>query len=86
MILICLLCSQTQKLPVTTVYTLCTIFSLKSAVVDDFLANIKLEKVQISFYKIQKQKGICKSTTERLFIWKASAHDFVKWIKKQSKT
>ena len=84
MILICLLCSHTQKLPVTTVYTLWTIISLKSAVVDDFLANIKLEKVQISFYKIEKEKGIRKSTTERFFIWKVSPHDFVKWIKNQS--
>lgn len=61
MILICLLCSHTQKLPVTTVYTLWTIISLKSAVVDDFLANIKLEKVQISFYKIQKEKEYAKA-------------------------
>ena len=67
MIIICL-CNHTQKLPVTTVYTLWTIISLKSAVVDDFLANIKFEKVQISFYKIQKEKGLRKSTSEKLFI------------------
>lgn len=84
MILICLWCNHTQKLPVITVYALWTIISLKSAVVDDFLANIKLEKVQISFYKIQKEKGIRKSTTERLFIWKVSPDDFVKGIKNQS--
>lgn len=84
MILIFLLCNHTQKLPVITVYALWTIISLKSAVVDDFLANIKLEKVQISFYTIQKEKGIRKSTTERLFIWKVPPDDFVKRIKNQS--